>query len=117
MNYVLVFIGGGLGSLIRFMISLLVSKTTLTLPVATLSSNLISCALFGAFIYYYTEKQLIPEIYRHLILIGICGGLSTFSTFSYETFELIKQGLTGWAIANVLVSCILCTGLFFFFSK
>ena len=117
MNYILVFIGGGLGSVLRFMIALLFGKTTLSLPIATLSSNILSCFIFGTLIYIYQEKNLIPDNYKHLIIIGICGGLSTFSTFSYETFELIKQGMTVWALINIAVSCILCTGIFFMFSK
>ncbi len=117
MNYVLVFLGGGIGSLLRFVISILLSKTSLSLPIGTLLSNVISCTLFGSLIYLYQEKNLIPEAYKHLILIGICGGLSTFSTFSFETFELIKQGLVGWAVANIIISCSLCIGLFLFFSK
>ena len=64
---------------------------------------------------YLSEK--ISDHYKHLVLIGICGGLSTFSTFSYETFELIKQGLMGWALVNIIVSCVLCTGIFFAFAK
>ncbi len=117
MNYLLVFIGGGLGSLVRFIIAILFGKTTLSLPLATLSSNILSCLIFGTIIYMYQEKNLIPDNYKHLVLIGICGGLSTFSTFSYETFELIKQGMTVWAIINIAVSCILCTGIFFMFAK
>lgn len=117
MNYILVFIGGGLGSVLRFIIAMFVSKTNLSLPIATLSSNVLSCFIFGVFIYSYQEKNLIPENYKHLVLIGICGGLSTFSTFSFETFELIKQGMTGWALINIAVSCILCTAIFFMFSK
>jgi CrcB protein len=117
MNYILVFIGGGLGSVLRFIIALFISKTSLSLPVATLSSNVLSCFIFGTFIYIYQEKNLIPENYKYLVLIGICGGLSTFSTFSYETFELIKQGMTGWALTNITVSCVLCTGIFFMFAK
>jgi CrcB protein len=117
MNYLLVFIGGGIGSLLRYIIGLTIGKTSIALPLATLSSNLISCLIFGTIIYTYHEKNLIPENYRHFVLIGICGGLSTFSTFSFETFELIKQGMTAWAIANILISCILCTGLFFVFAK
>lgn len=117
MNYILVFIGGGLGSVLRFLISLVISKTTITLPLATLSSNVISCLIFGTLIYTYQEKNLIPDNYKHLVLIGICGGLSTFSTFSYETFELVKQGMSMWAIINIIVSCALCTGLFFVFAK
>lgn len=117
MNYILVFIGGGLGSVLRFMIALLFGKTTLSLPIATLSSNIISCFISGTLIYIYQEKNLIPDNYKHLIIIGICGGLSTFSTFSYETFELLKQGMTVWAIINIVVSCILCTSIFFMFAK
>jgi CrcB protein len=117
MNYLLVFIGGGIGSLLRYIIGLLIGKTILALPLATLSSNLISCLIFGSVIYAYQEKNLIPDNYRYLVLIGICGGLSTFSTFSFETFELLKQGMTAWAIANILISCVLCTGLFFVFAK
>ena len=117
MNYLLVFIGGGLGSLIRYFLSIILHKTSLQLPMATLLANTVSCLIFGAFIFIYKEKHLIPEPYKHLILIGICGGLSTFSTFSYETYELIKEGMTSWAIINIVVSCALCTGLFFMFSK
>lgn len=117
MNYILVFIGGGLGSVLRFIIAMFVSKTSLSLPIATLSSNLLSCFIFGILIYIYNEKNLIPDNYKHLVLIGICGGLSTFSTFSFETFELIKNGLTGWAMLNIAVSCVLCTGIFFMFAK
>ena len=117
MNYLLVFIGGGLGSVLRFAIAILFGKTTLSLPIATLSSNLISCLIFGTIIYIYQEKNLIPDNYKHLVLIGICGGLSTFSTFSYETFELIKQDMTAWALINIAISCILCVGIFFAFAK
>lgn len=117
MQYLLVFIGGGLGSVMRYFFSVALHKTNFQLPVATLSANILSCLIFGGVIYIYEEKHLIPEPYKHLVLIGICGGLSTFSTFSYETFELVKQGLTAWALINIFVSCILCTALFFLFTK
>jgi len=117
MNALLVFVGGGTGSLLRFFIAWLFSKTTLTLPFATLTSNLISCLVFALFIAGYESKQHIPDNYKSLILVGVCGGLSTFSAFSFETFELIKLGMTGWAIANIFISCILCMGLFFVFAK
>lgn len=117
MSYVLVFLGGGIGSMMRLIISVILSKTTLNLPLSTLLANVISCAVFGGLMYAYQEKSSIPETYKHFVLIGICGGLSTFSTFSYETFELLKQDLMGWAIANVLLNCSLCIGLFWCFIK
>lgn len=117
MNYFLVFIGGGIGSLIRFVVSLSIQKTSITLPIATFISNIVSCLIFGGLIYFYKEKNLIPENYKYLILVGICGGLSTFSTFSFETFELIKQEMIAWAVLNIVLSCAICIGIFYVFSK
>jgi CrcB protein len=117
MNVLLVFLGGGTGSVIRFFFAWLFSKTSLSLPFATLSSNLVSCLLFALLLSGYESRQHIPDNYKSFILIGICGGLSTFSTFSFESFELMRLGMTGWAIANILISCVLCIGIFFVFAK
>ncbi len=117
MNVLLVFLGGGTGSVMRLGIAYLFSKTALSLPIATLTSNVVSCLVFAMVLSTFGSKQLIPETYKSLIIIGICGGLSTFSTFSFETFELIKLGMSGWAVINILVSCVLCTSLFFMLAK
>jgi len=117
MNVLLVFLGGGTGSVLRFFFAWLFSRTSLSLPFATLTSNIVSCLIFALLLSGYESRQQIPDTYRSFIIIGICGGLSTFSTFSFETFEMIKLGMTGWAIANIFLSCALCTGLFFVFAK
>ncbi len=117
MNYLLVFVGGGLGSLLRYIVSLLFARTAVQLPVATLCSNLVSCSLFAGLLHLYGQRQFIPEAYRTFIIVGICGGLSTFSAFSFETFELVRQHLYGWAVVNVLLSLVLCTAMFFVFAK
>lgn len=117
MNYLLVFIGGGLGSLLRYVIGVSFIRASIQLPFATFFANLLSCSAFAAILYFYGQKQLIPEQYRTFIIVGICGGLSTFSTFSFETFELLKQNMYGWAAINVLVSLVLCTALFFVFAR
>jgi fluoride exporter len=117
MNYVYVFLGGGIGSVLRFVISILLNKTTLTLPFATFIANIVSCAIFSGLVLVYQQKNAVPDTYKHLVLIGICGGLSTFSSFSFETYELFKTGLYGWAIANIIFSCAICVGLFFIVAK
>jgi len=117
MNFLLIFLGGGFGSVTRFGISLLITKTVLHPGVSTLISNVVACLLLAGVIFAFHQKNLVPDNYKYFVLIGICGGLSTFSTFSYETFELIKHGMIAWAIANVVVSCGLCLAIFYTFSK
>lgn len=117
MNYLLVFVGGGLGSLLRYAIGVAFARAPVQLPVATFCANVASCSVFAGILHLYMHKQTLPEHYRIFVVVGICGGLSTFSTFSFETFELLKQQLYGWAAINVLASLLMCIGLFFVFSK
>jgi CrcB protein len=117
MNFLLIFIGGGLGSVTRFGISLLIAKTVLHAGVSTLISNVLACFILAGVVFVFQQKNVVPDNYKYFVLIGICGGLSTFSTFSYETFELLKQGMIAWAVANILISCGLCLSLFYAFSR
>lgn len=114
MQLLAIFIGGGLGSLARFGISRLVALAGDTvLPWATLGSNLLSTALLAWFMY----KSSPQGIWFFAIAIGFCGGFSTFSTFSYETFQLIRNDQWAWAIANVMVSVVACLIVLFVLSK
>ncbi|HWY12087.1 MAG TPA: fluoride efflux transporter CrcB [Bacteroidia bacterium] len=115
MSAIWVFLGGGIGSIVRYFLGILFSKTTLTLPIATLSANIISCLIFGISLWLFNAKLLASTNLRLFLLTGICGGLSTFSTFSHETFELLKQQNYGWASANILLSLFLCVLIFYIF--
>ena len=115
MGAIWVFIGGGIGSVLRYAIRILFSKTTLTLPIATLSANISSCIIFALAFWLFSTKQLAGDNVKLFLLTGICGGLSTFSTFSFETFELLKQQQYAWASANVLISLFLCVLIFYIF--
>lgn len=115
MTYVWVFIGGGLGSSLRYLLGNLLSKSSLSLPVATLTANLISCVVFALALGLYNEKLQQSPSLKLFLLTGICGGLSTFSTFSFETYELLKQGQIMWASSNILISVLLCLVIFFTF--
>lgn len=113
-----VFLGGGIGAVLRY----LISKSTLLFykgqfPLSTLLSNILSCLIVGLFLTALsTSKSINPNV-KIFVLIGLCGGLSTFSTFSLETIQLLKSGNYYWAFANIFLSIIVCFGLLMIFFK
>lgn len=117
MNILYIFIGGGLGSLLRYGLSVGIGKTNLQLPLATLLANALACFIFGATVQLFSDKLNASPQLKLLLLTGVCGGLSTFSTFSYETVLLFKQQAFAWAIFNILVNTILCLSIFYYFTK
>lgn len=103
-----VFLGGGLGAMLRFFISLVVvNKWNSFLPIATLGANLLAVLVMGISLFYAESKFETYPWLRAFILIGFCGGLSTFSTFSYETVLLFKGYHWVYALTNVIVSVAL----------
>ena len=109
MNLVAIFIGGGLGSLCRYGIGkFIMSYESSVLAYATLFSNVLSTIVLALFVYFFQEKMGLNEAWKLFVITGFCGGFSTFSTFSFETFELLKNDQTALAFANVFVSVFLC---------
>jgi len=101
----LVFLGGGLGSLIRFVIGKVVAQfSNFSFPVGTLIANLIACFLLGLLVYLSKDRIWVSTSLMLFIVTGFCGGLSTFSTFSFETLELFRQGMYSYALFNILLS-------------
>lgn len=113
-----VFVGGGLGSLARYGISTLITTYFKTqLPVATLLANALSCVVFGVALLLFSSRFTDAAGMRLLVLVGFCGGFSTFSTFSYETLVLLRTGQQWAAFANAGLSMALCLALLYLISK
>lgn len=101
--YLLVFLGGGLGSMLRFAVVQWCAPLGWIFPLATFLSNFISCLLLGIILGLRSRGTLSTD-FNYLLAAGFCGGFSTFSTFSMENLALAQQGQWGYAALNVLLS-------------
>src|SRR3954447_6175335 len=104
-------LAGLVGTLIRYGLSGFVARQYgETFPWGTLVVNLIGSFLAGAIYYLADERFLISPTLRTVILIGLLGGLTTFSSYGLQTFTLLRDGEIGLATLNIAVSNVL--GLF-----
>ena len=108
--FVLVFVGGGTGSLLRYLTGRLV-PATLTgspFPTAILLVNVLASFVLGTVVGWLMQRSTVGDEARLLIGVGFCGGLSTFSSFSFDTIVLMQQGRLGAALLNIGLNVVLC---------
>jgi CrcB protein len=102
----LVALGGALGSVARFVLTTLLSPISRQFPSSTILINVV-----GSFVIAYVAgrtTQHTNENVRLFVMVGLCGGFTTFSSFSLQTFELIQRGAAFGAIVNVVLSVTIC---------
>ncbi|OUQ36694.1 fluoride efflux transporter CrcB [Massilimicrobiota timonensis] len=98
-------LGGAIGSIFRYTLSLLPIKSSF--PVLTLITNLLGAFIIGVVVGLFEKQYLSSQI--HLFLkTGLCGGFTTFSTFSLETLTLLENGMIFMAIIYALISVVGC---------
>lgn len=103
--YLIVAFGSGIGGLLRYVISDFVYKYSSSLfPYGTLAVNVVGSFILGLILFYLDSLKLISSEMRLFLTIGLCGGLTTFSTFSYETVKLIQDSQYLLAGTNILLN-------------
>ncbi len=107
LHFSLVFLGGGLGSICRYGIGIWLQPWQIRFPLATLAANGLACLVLGVVLGLNISDQL-PDRYRLLLATGFCGGFSTFSTFTAETWQLVQSGQTSTALLNVAANMGVC---------
>ena len=91
-QFFLVFIGGGLGSVLRFIIGKWLNNTENGIPYGTFAANILGSFLIGLILGYAAKNNNLSESQTLLLATGFCGGFTTFSTFAYENHMLLKSG-------------------------
>ncbi len=100
-------VGGMFGSIARYLTGQFFSKyLSLTLPVGTLAVNLVGAFLIGIIIGLGERHQWFTEPWHFFLAVGFCGSFTTFSTFAYENYELMREGHIGTLIFYVSFSLI-----------
>lgn len=108
-------LGGFLGSACRYWLSTATYRVLgQDFPYGTLLVNVIGCFLIGFLMTFFEERFVVSPNLRVFLTIGILGGFTTFSTFSFETLALLQEGSYWTGFSNILVSlvgCLLATWL------
>jgi CrcB protein len=113
-SLIYVFIGGGLGSMLRFVFSWFAQRCGMsTFPLATLVVNVLGCAVMGYLFAYFSAATKQQEIFKVLLMTGFCGGFTTFSSFALEQMNLLHHQQWVAAIgyfAGTNAICLLALG-------
>jgi len=105
MNFLFVALGGAVGATARYGISLIPSK--MVFPILTFITNVLGALLIG-FIVGISEKRNVSQNMILFLKTGICGGFTTFSTFSLEAFNLFEKQSYTLALVYAVLSCVFC---------
>ena len=109
-TYLLLALGGALGTLARYCVVSAAGPLSKTLPWGTIFINIAGSFLIGFFgtLTLAQGRYPVSENVRLFVMVGFCGGFTTFSSFSLQTLDLLRSGAIGRGIVNILLSVTLC---------
>ena len=106
-NLALVFIGGGTGSMARYLLGKFLNNSTTGIPYGTFLANILGSLLIGLILGYFAKSENLSQETTLLLATGFCGGFTTFSTFAYESHLFLKSGdfvsFAAYALASIVV--------------
>ena len=109
-SFLLVFLGGGLGSALRYLVVSTMNQYSKVLPFGTFTVNILGCLLIGMILGYAQKENTLTSNQILLLATGFCGGFTTFSAFANENLELIKNGeifnFSVYTIGSVLIGIL-----------
>ena len=109
-SFLLVFLGGGLGSSLRYLIASVMNQYSKVLPYGTFTVNMLGCLLIGLILGYAQKENTLTSNQTLLLATGFCGGFTTFSAFANENLELIKYGelfnFSFYTVGSVLIGIL-----------
>jgi CrcB protein len=110
MTYLWVAVGSALGGLARYSLTRWTLGWSSSFPWGTVLINVLGAFVIGFFGTFTlaSGRFAVSENTRLFVMVGLCGGFTTFSSFSLQTFDLLRSGAWGKALANVLLSVVLC---------
>ncbi len=99
-------VGAAFGAWLRWLLGLGLNALFPLLPPGTLAANLTGGYIIGLSVAFFADHPGLPPEWRLLVITGFLGGLTTFSTFSAETFTLLSRGQWGWGAVEVLAHVV-----------
>lgn len=107
-----VMLGGAIGTFLRYLVSVLALPISRELPWGTIIINITGSFVIGLFgtLTLASGRYPVPENLRLFVMVGLCGGYTTFSSFSLQTLDLMRAGAMTRAALNIVLSVLLCVG-------
>lgn len=101
-------IGGGIGSVLRYLTTLVAGKMfNSVFPYGTFIANIAGCLLIGLFLGYFEKYNLLSKELKFFLVTGLCGGYTTFSSFSVENIQLLQNNQMGTALLYTVLSIVI----------
>lgn len=107
-NVIAVFLGGGIGAVLRYLTGFFAVRfLSVNLLVATFAVNIVGCFILGLLFAFFIDRPEINTSLKLALTAGFCGGLTTFSTFSLELFEMLKNAQYMQVLVYLTLSLII----------